>query len=471
MKSVQSVVLQWIEWVLVTIEGVLNSSLPTIEIVWLVWTAVHESKQRVRAALKSYGISLPAKKIIVNMSPSNIRKSGTRFDLALFCLLVLLIQNIDLPEYLKWSCILGEVWLDGTVKHVDWILPSIRTASIQWVTTFILPLSSIHEIPQIQWCRFYCIATCGELIDACVGKRKLKQYYPKGFQATTNVIHTPFRWIIGHEFVKRALQVAMQWRHNVLLVWPPWVWKSLLAKSLKEYQHSRSYSEMIETQSIHSLRWWELPSNRPCRAVHHTISYAWLIWGWRSCLPWEISLAHNWILLMDELPEFSSSLLDTLRQPLQDKTVTLWRIYWSITYPCNIQLVATMNPCPCWWYWDENAKCTCSYSTIQRYQKKISWPLLDRFDCIIPVHSQNLKDCKASSRTYHLNNDNIDISYCKNFTETLHWLVDAGLVTHRWMDATGRVATSVAMIEGCNQVETRHIYEAVQYRTFDYFLK
>ena len=470
MKEVMSYALQWVDGICVKIEWVLQSALPWIEIVWLASTSIKESSQRVRAACKSVWISLPPKKILINMSPSSLRKSWTQYDLALFTLIVLLVSNKQ-STLIDESCILWEIWLDWSIKHIPGVLPTLLAAERKWVRYFIVPRESFNELPTLQNVTIYCVTNVSELVDHIYKQAPLLPVTTPPDSTLQPSVPKPFEWVIWHTSTKRALHIAMQWRHNILLIWPPGVGKSLLVESIQWFQHSRTTQEMYETQSLYSIRWLPVPTVRPFRRVHHTISRTWLLGGTSNVSPGEISLAHLWVLYLDELAEFPRSTLELLRQPLQDKTILLSLSWTTVVYNCNVQLIATMNPCPCGWYQSSIKSCTCSYVAIKRYQSTLSWPLLDRFAMVVQVHEQDLEQIHISSTDYKLIDaiDSVDKKFDSNFTATLHKTSKKLHISHRWTQHLRSLAHSIAVLNWSECVTSSHLYEAAQYRTHTLF--
>jgi magnesium chelatase family protein len=306
--------------------------------------------------------------------------------------------------------------------------------------------------------------------------------------------------------VKRALTIAAAWMHNILLVWPPWSGKTMLAKSLLWILPPMSYDEQIEVSKIYSV-WGKLKENsslitqRPFRVVHHTASKIAIVWGGQYMTPWEISLAHRGILFLDEFPEFPREVLEVLRQPLEDKTITISRAQWSVYYPADFMLVAAMNPCSCWFYQDKEKPCTCTFRDIQKYQSKISWPLLDRFDMILEVPRENIEQILASDEqensaciqqkvyTAHVHQKNrfVWYTYTTNAQiaakdiqklipldkETKEFFLHAISSLHlspRLLHRVQRIARTIADLAGAEYITKSHIAEALQYRAKTYFL-
>lgn len=373
----------WLQAHKVIIEADANNALPTIEIIWLPDATIKEAKERVRAAFRNVGIQLPPKKIVINLSPSDIKKVWTRFDLPIAVALLYLFTPLapnSLPTKMKDQAVFfGELWLDGSVKWITGLLPSVLVAREQWVEHFFVPEVNSQEIAALPGITIYPLTHFLQVVEFVqqnkipsffLGEKRILLPKPHPFQVD-------FKDIKWQVLVKRALMIAAAWMHNVLMVWPPGSWKTMLAKSLLGVLPPMSYDEQIEVSKIYSVvgklkESDSLINQRPFRVVHHTASKIAIVWGGQYMTPGEISLAHRGILLLDELPEFPREVLEVLRQPLEDKTITISRAQWSVDYPADFMLVATMNPCNCGFYQDKEKPCTCSYRDIQRYQTRIS---------------------------------------------------------------------------------------------------
>lgn len=398
MLLVKTIANIWLEWYEIFIEADMSKSLPNIDIVWLPDTAIKESKERIRAVLKNLWIELPARKIILNLAPSYIKKIWTRYDLPMALAIFLLVSD-DLAWYekiLSESIFIWELWLDWSLKKVNWILPSVISAYNMWYKKYYVPLENAFELSFIKWIEIYPISNFKQLIDYFINNIKIWQYMSnlsiEDHNNETNFDLNDIKW---HYFVKRALIIAACSLHNLLMIGPPWSWKTMLAKAISSILPPLSIDESLEISQIYSLMWMlnekdHLITNRQFRHVHHTASKVSIIWWWPSLLPWQISLAHKWVLFFDELPEFSREVLESLRQPLEDKFINITRATWTVKYPASFMFVWAMNPCKCWYYKDKDNVCSCSYNEIKKYQSKLSWPLLDRFDLILEVPRENI---------------------------------------------------------------------------------
>ena len=378
-----------LEGVVVEVEVDTARGLPNVTIVGLPDAAVKESRERVEAAIKNSGFPFPLKRITINLAPAAVRKEGPAYDLPI-ALGVLLASGQLPPHGLEGALVVGELSLDGSVRHVRGVLPVAALARQQGYQRVFVPQADAPEAALIPSLEVVPVASLAELFAHLSGEAPIPPQRPIAPEELSALAQTDFREIKGQEHVKRALELAAAGGHNVLMVGPPGAGKTLLARAMPGILPHMTIDEALDVTRIYSVA-DQLPAGtpliqlRPFRAPHHTISHAGLVGGGNWPHPGEISLAHRGVLFLDELPEFGMRVLEVLRQPIEDKIVTISRAQGSLTFPANFQLIAAMNPCPCGFYGDPLKPCTCSHATVTKYQKRISGPLLDRIDIHIGV--------------------------------------------------------------------------------------
>lgn len=490
----------------VIVEADISGGLPRFDIVGLPDAAVSESRERVRAAIKNTHLQYPVSRITVNLAPADIKKEGPLYDLPV--LIALLCANEQLKGVSDDTAFIGELSLDGTLRKVNGVLPMVLCAKKNGINKIFIPDENAPEGAVVQGIAVYPVKSVLQLLNHLTGIEEIPPVSAESYAEYHLPDNIPdFSDVRGQDEVKRALEVAAAGGHNVLMVGPPGSGKSMLAKRLPSILPDMTFEESIETTNIYSIagalpKGVSLMKDRPFRSPHHTVSPAGLSGGGAVPRPGEVSLAHNGVLFLDELPEFTRSTLEVLRQPIEDGVISISRAAAKFQYPCSVMVVCAMNPCPCGYYGHPTRECTCTRGAAQRYLNRVSGPLIDRLDIHInvpPVDFENLSgDRKSESSTdikarvnraraiQHKRfegtgipcNAKMDASstreYCK-MTENALFILKTAFerlsLSARAYDKVLRIARTIADLDNSEVIETWHITEAIQYRSFDRMLE
>lgn len=500
-SSIKTCVLNGIDGYIVNVETDLQNGMPVFNIVGLPDISIKESKERVRAAIKNSTYSFPLQRITVNLAPANLRKEGSQMDLPI-AIGVLKASNVIFEEIDPDIAILGELSLDGYIYAINGILPMVISLRSLGVKKCIIPYDNRFEASCIKDIEIIPVQTLSQLVDYLNKETEIEDFSGTVEEVREVEYELDFADIKGQMALKRAMEVAAAGGHNILVIGPPGSGKTMAAMRMPSILPELSFEESVEVTKIYSiageLKESGLVRQRPFRSPHHTASAVSLIGGGRIPKPGEVSLSHNGVLFLDELPEFSRNVLEVLRQPMEDGKVHISRANSSLTFAANFMLVASMNPCPCGYYGDQTHECTCTHNAISGYLNKISSPLLDRIDIHVEVSAINFEDIDSKTlgessatirervkkareiqlRRYDgtgifsnaMMTGNMISEFCKLDKESkaiLEMAFDKYNFSARSYNKILKISRTLADLSGSDNIKKEHILEAVRYRSIN----
>ncbi|MCR4925297.1 MAG: YifB family Mg chelatase-like AAA ATPase [Clostridiales bacterium] len=501
-SSIKSMGIFGMDAFMVDVEADLSGGIPRFDMVGLPDAAVSESKNRVRSAIKNCKLDFPVSRITINLAPADIKKEGSVYDLPI--MIALLTATAQLNTKLDDCAFIGELSLNGEIRHIKGVLPMVIKAQQEGIKRVFVPISNAAESAVVEGIDIYPVKNVKQLLEHFEGTTLIEKAEKKNYSDYEMPDNLPdFSEVKGQYEAKRALEIAAAGGHNVMMIGPPGSGKSMLAKRIPSILPDMTYEESIETTKLYSIA-GALPEKislikaRPFRSPHHTVSPAGLSGGGAIPKPGEISLAHNGVLFLDELPEFSRDSMEAMRQPIEDGKITISRVAGSLSYPCSVMLICAMNPCPCGFFGHPTKPCTCPKGAAARYLSRVSGPLLDRLDIHIevpPVEFEQLSSTQKAESSAQIRervnkarkiqqkrlegsgiscNAHMTSQQTKQFCQMtdgakviLKNAFDKLGLSARAYDKVLRVARTIADLDESEIIDVKHITEAVQYRSLD----